>query len=578
MSKTPNYDAKVKEILNSTKPGERVCKLTGKKWMMDEEEISWYKKFNVPPMIYHPDIRNYIMTCYWLTFSWWWNKNWKTGERVLSYVHPATGIKVLPDVDWFKEDFTSQAREIDSSRSFFEQMRGLQLSVPLLANRNYKEPHNSITMFSHGDVNSYFVMFTQSKNSLFGEGASEVESSSDFVLGKSMSNSYNVVDGHRIFDCNYVRYSHDCVKSDFVFDCRNCEYCFGAWNQRNKKYLWWNEQLTKEEWEKRRDETDLSCRSHVNELINRFSEVISSEAVWPENFNEKAIDSNGEFLRDVTNIHYGFHCTDGARDCYRVSFTYEESYGSAFCASNINSNNCYTCVNSASSSELKFCDSCQSSQNLEYCLQCFNCTDCFGCVGLNRKQFCIFNKQYEEEEYWQKVDELKSSMMEKGEYGEFFPASMGINPFSQSGAVMYAGAPSEIGDVIGAPMFSDDEDGALGDLRGDGKAKKVSEIPDCISDVEDEIVGQPFYDEEARRYFAFIKPEIQFCRKQKIPLPNRHFMDRMNDLTREFNSVRFVDVACNKCQKEITVSYNAAYPNRKTYCRECYLVHLETNG
>jgi len=29
MSKTPNYDAKVKAILDATIPGERVCELTG---------------------------------------------------------------------------------------------------------------------------------------------------------------------------------------------------------------------------------------------------------------------------------------------------------------------------------------------------------------------------------------------------------------------------------------------------------------------------------------------------------------------------------------------------------------------
>ncbi|KKW34121.1 MAG: hypothetical protein UY79_C0005G0064, partial [Parcubacteria group bacterium GW2011_GWA2_53_21] len=39
MPKTPNYDAKVKSILNATQPGERVCELTGEKWVMDEEEI-----------------------------------------------------------------------------------------------------------------------------------------------------------------------------------------------------------------------------------------------------------------------------------------------------------------------------------------------------------------------------------------------------------------------------------------------------------------------------------------------------------------------------------------------------------
>ncbi|MFH1404629.1 MAG: hypothetical protein ABIH21_00840, partial [Patescibacteria group bacterium] len=111
MSKTPNFDAKVKTVLDATTPGERVCELTGEKWEMTQEEIDWYKKFNVPPSNYHPDTRNYIMTSFWLTFNWWWNKHWKTGERILTYVHPATGVRVLPDAEWHKEDFISEGRE-----------------------------------------------------------------------------------------------------------------------------------------------------------------------------------------------------------------------------------------------------------------------------------------------------------------------------------------------------------------------------------------------------------------------------------------------------------------------------------
>tara|TARA_Y100000031_G_C8210687_1_gene380770 strand:+ start:1384 stop:1509 length:126 start_codon:yes stop_codon:yes gene_type:complete len=41
MDKTPNYDVKVKTILDALEPGERTCDLTGEKWVMDEEEISW---------------------------------------------------------------------------------------------------------------------------------------------------------------------------------------------------------------------------------------------------------------------------------------------------------------------------------------------------------------------------------------------------------------------------------------------------------------------------------------------------------------------------------------------------------
>ncbi|MFH1405368.1 MAG: hypothetical protein ABIH21_04725, partial [Patescibacteria group bacterium] len=99
MSKTPKYDEKVKAILDELKPHERTCALSGEKWMMDEEEISWYKHFLVPPSNHHPLVRMKVISSFATGFGWWWQKHPETGEPVLTYVHPATGIKALPDAE-----------------------------------------------------------------------------------------------------------------------------------------------------------------------------------------------------------------------------------------------------------------------------------------------------------------------------------------------------------------------------------------------------------------------------------------------------------------------------------------------
>ena len=48
-------------------------------------------------------------------------------------------------------------------------------------------------------------------------------------------------------------------------------------------------------------------------------------------------------------------------------------------------------------------------------------------MGLKNKQYCIFNKQYTKEEWYEKVDELFGMMEDNGTLGDFFPAW--INPF-----------------------------------------------------------------------------------------------------------------------------------------------------
>ena len=56
----------------------------------------------------------------------------------------------------------------------------------------------------------------------------------------------------------------------------------------------------------------------------------------------------------------------------------------------------------------------------EYVMNCKNCNYCFGCIGLENKKYCVLNKQYDADKYWELVDEIKTKMLEGGSYGKFF--------------------------------------------------------------------------------------------------------------------------------------------------------------
>src|SRR3989338_87542 len=157
MSKTPHYDKKIAEILTATTPGERICALTGEKWMMTEEEIGWYKKFQAPPPKVSPRTRWYVHGFWYTGYQFWYQKHPKTGKPVLTTIHPSSGIKVLPDKEWFEQEFLEMGMDYDAGQSFFGQMRALQLAVPSPACRNHVEPKNSIVFVSQGDEDSFFV-------------------------------------------------------------------------------------------------------------------------------------------------------------------------------------------------------------------------------------------------------------------------------------------------------------------------------------------------------------------------------------------------------------------------------------
>lgn len=60
---------------------------------------------------------------------------------------------------------------------------------------------------------------------------------------------------------------------------------------------------------------------------------------------------------------------------------------------------CYECVDCRQLHTCFYCQDCHSSNDLIYCYDLQGCSECIGCAGLRNKKFCIFNKQYSEEEY-----------------------------------------------------------------------------------------------------------------------------------------------------------------------------------
>jgi len=98
----------------------------------------------------------------------------------------------------------------------------------------------------------------------------------------------------------------------------------------------------------------------------------------------------------------------------------------------------YETDNSFNSSKVYFTSSVAfHSNNVLYSDTCHACKDCFGCVGIRHKQYCIFNKQYSQEEYEQLVPKIIEHMKQTGERGEFFPTDMSIFGYNETEAQTY---------------------------------------------------------------------------------------------------------------------------------------------
>jgi hypothetical protein len=229
---------------------------------------------------------------------------------------------------------------------------------------------------------------------------------------------------------------------------------------------------------------------------------------------------------------------------------------------------------------LRFCFRCWRCWNMEYCMDCYDCENCFGCVGLRKKKYCILNGQYQEDEYWQKVDEIKCVMLERGEYGEFFPAQFSQNGLEYSMADVFLEFSEKELEIYHAPRFDPNRGGVvvIGNQKGQTDIS-IKSVPDCLSEVDlNTFVGKPLYDPQIKRNFSVTEREFAYYQKEGFAFPRQHFLTRLKNLIRQANTPISEETTCCGCLKNVYSFKNSIYQKRNIMCKQCYFKYLEQNG
>ncbi|MFH1315295.1 MAG: hypothetical protein ABIH67_02750 [Candidatus Uhrbacteria bacterium] len=576
MSKTPQYDVKVKKILDQLKSGdEQVCPLSGKTWVLDDKELEICHRFNVPPSKVEPKLRLDYLNAFNTGLSIWWKED-VNGEVILSSTHSDSPFEVMKEEEWQMSDFIDRAQDYDSERAVIDQLWDLRLKIPESATRS-TSCENTIGVASYKCVDSYMACGSMVNRCHYTYTMVNGEDSVDVANGEEAIRSFFVGGSQKIVDCEYVLESSECLNSSFLFDCHNCEFCFGTTNKRYKKYLWFNKQLSETEWKQRREKVDLGCRSQADEYYQKFISLIQEQAVWPECFSVGNQDGEGEHVLGCTRCQDCYWVLRST-DLYRCRFGMENE-GCAYVSGPGWAKNGYLTTGSTYSNGVKFCMAGYSMINCEYCAMCLDCENCFGCFGLKKKRWHIFNKSYSEEDYWTTVDQIKCQMLEEGSYGEFWPAKFCLHGFKNSIGELYFGYDLEDLKKWGATVYDQNQGLVLAPKQLGRDSEAVSEIPDCIDQIDPErFVGVPIHDSKLDREFSVIKSEFEIYKKKRWPFPRQHFISRLTDLIRHSNSPHKEYRQCDSCQVDIVTYKNLKFPERKVYCRECYLKYLEQNG
>lgn len=574
----------------------KICQNCKQEFRIEPEDFGFYEKIKVPPPTFCPHCRM-MRRFIWRNTRHLFRRKDSLGKEIFSGFPPHSGINVYELLYWNSDEWEPMdyGQDYDFPRPFFEQFREFLYKVPL-ASRSIQRLINSDYCDNADDLKNCYLVFDMG-------GA---ENSAYCVQGFHLKECFDMyeanhnelcLDSSMVDDCYHTFYSLDCENCNNIFfskDLAGCSNCFGCVGLRNKNYYIFNEPYAKEDYEKKLQEFDLGSYDEAQKIKSR------AHSFWekfPVKFFHGFQNTNvsGEHIQNSKDIKYSYsiHDCENVRYSQMVAAKVSDSYDYTVWGDSCSQ--MYECLGCGEQGYgLKFCFGCwPGCKELEYSVFCRSSSNLFGCVGLKKKQFCIFNKQYSKEDYFALREKIIKHMDEmpysdnKGiiyKYGEFFPPE--FSPFAYNETIMQDLFP-----------LAREEAKSKGYAWRDKEARdfqttiNVSDLPDHIKDADDSILKEVIKCESCFGAYRIIPMELDFYKKMNLPLPRLCQNCRFSDRLKFINPPQFWHAKCqcagagddrkiyknsashfhgsDHCPGEFETSYS---PDKKeiVYCEQCY--------
>ena len=581
MTKTPQFDKELDKILKDLAPHKRTCRTCQTEFDIFQEDIEMYHLIRIPPPRECPICRMRKRMAMMANILRFYKKECAAhpGELVISQMDDANYHKIYDNKYWWDInawDALTFGRPHDASKPFMDQLITLLRDVPHMALARYnKNIINSDYTVDSFDVKNCYLAATVAfaENISYGVWVLSSRDSLDLLRVDHLERCYDASDCTRSFNSQHIQNCENCSDSCFLFECRNCQYCFGCANLRNKKYCFFNEQLSEEEYRRKVAAIDLGSRQMRENYAKKFYDFLSARGIFRAVHTRNSPSSLGDHLIDCKNCFWAFSTIS-----FKWVLTFYKNENVRYIQDSMGVKDsmdvtifgpgelCYNVIEGFSANKVIASYFIGDSLETEYSFECFDCKYCFGCAGLKKKQYCILNKQYTPDEYWRTVDEIKMTMLQDGIYGEFLPLEHSLFYYNDTYAQAMWPLDRESTEKFGARWRELEPKTETGDLS----ALATKDLPDHIRDVGDDILNKAVLCEETGRPFRIIKSELEFYRKHNIPLPVKHPQTRLLDRFRNKNPYKLWQYPCSKCGKMMHTAYD---PGRelRVYCESCYL-------
>lgn len=569
------------------------CKNCKQNFVIEPDDFGFYEKIQVPPPTFCPQCRYIRRLLDRNEYNLYKRKCDATGKTVISIYRPDAPFPVYQQEYWKSDKFDAMeyGRDFDFSiplRPFFEQYEELRRMVPHLAMVYSNSVNCDYTNQCNNNRDCYmFFTSTDAEKCMYGSWCHYCYFLSDCYMAEKSEFCYECVNITKCSQCAWAYDCSDCVNVYFSSDCRGCTDCFGCVGLRNQQYYWFNENIGREEYEKR-VKNMVWNRKFIKEAKENFFKL---RVNIPFKFYHGANiqNSTGDYIQHTERARMVFNCRDNkdtaymqdvwletetCRDCTEIcigELAYEIQ-GVYAPNKTIVARSCFNTIT----------DSC-------YCDMCFSAQDCFGCFGLKQKQYCIFNKQYSKDEYFILKEKIIEHMRKTREWGEYFPAKFSPFAYNESMAQDYFPLTKEEALAAGHTWY----DRPPRDYK---ITLTTSDLPETIDDIQENILEQIIQCAtqnsaiEKEKYplcttaFNLTQLELTLYKKMKIPIPEKCFPCRRQDRFALRNPRKLWHRQCmcykknhfhgeGKCKVEFETSY-APERTELVYCEKCYQAEI----
>jgi len=566
----------------------RECQNCKNDFTIESDDFLFYEKIKVPPPTFCWKCRA-VRRMAFRNMRHFYSRNCDaTGDKIFTFIPKENKMPVYSINYWNSDkwDPLDYGRDYDFSRPFFDQIRDLYNTVPWgimwsmeMVNCNYSVSgysRNCYLCFDSGydEDSAYNVTLLYSKQCFDGLNLKDCEL------------CYYCINTNQSYRTYFSRDCTSCVDVWFSQDCVGCLNCFGCSGLRNKSYYIFNKPYDKESYDSKIVDMKLDSWSGLQQGRS-LSEKLWKETPVKFQHGIKVTNSMGDYIYNGAELHNCFFVGNARnmRNCQSV--IYPPNSDSMDVTSSEGTELAYETSSSGNGvHKTVSVVECANISDSYYSINCRSVTNLFGCVALKSKNYCILNKQYSKEEYFNLLPQIIKHMNEmpyidsKGreyKYGEFFPVDMAAHGYGQSQAFEYFPLTNKEAKEMGYRWREPE-------IRSYNVTKKASELSDSINDISDSIledVIQCEHDElqshsfgcdiNCATAFRLTKQELDFYLQAKLPIPRLCFNCRHVDRLKWRNQPVLYHRKCMKkgCINEFETTYSSDRPEI-IYCEKCY--------